>query len=520
MSSESKKNIIDSVYKEVESENELLLSQLQKVQEELERIHSKNSVLQKAGVVTRQGGGIPSAGLVDSELIDVLADAENLRAMVDVQREVSRLQSCNALNAKLGDVLIRAADHPATLFYLPVKLIQIWRQTTRKNPPASLGGKGFDKVISAYATGGFEAVGHLLAGVPSGIQANAYTTLARSLLDRDRVSAAVAAKTAYVQDPKPFRLKWLAFRMHEAGDVVEAAAILDVLPAETKYSESEARQAKQLRFEAKQARQHRAEEVVRFAEGRAKVEKHLADLENEKSEKEKLLAKRDQELEVLKAQLNQERKVLIEQEQFTSVVLADRDSQIASLKQERVLFESEISGLKIDLNSINGILAERDKSLTELAGELNSQNEKIAGMAVELRNLTDLVSARDREIKALSQGYEQKIDGLSRETLVLNEARSQLALDYQNVQAMLRQRDIELGALRQEKSGVSVEHERAKNLAAERLSQNQLLQKELHACRSAEVDLKARYQLMREEIVRAESQLALIKEVLLRELRA
>ena len=123
-----------------------------------------------------------------------------------------------------------------------------WRST----PPQALG-KHFEKVIAAYAQGGFAAVEPLLKSVfISGRQrADAYTALARHLMSKDRAQAAQAAKKAHAQDPKAYRLKWLIFRLYDAGEIGEAKALLDTLPAATSFSESEARRAKQLRGEAK-----------------------------------------------------------------------------------------------------------------------------------------------------------------------------------------------------------------------------------------------------------------------------
>jgi hypothetical protein len=66
----------------------------------------------------------------------------------------------------------------------------------------------------------------------------------------DCAGAVQAARHAYLLDPKPYRLKWLAFRLHEAGEVIEAKALLDIPPPETSFAESEARWADQLRAEA------------------------------------------------------------------------------------------------------------------------------------------------------------------------------------------------------------------------------------------------------------------------------
>ena len=128
------------------------------------------------------------------------------------------------------------------------KLGEIWR---RSNPPEALGER-FEKLIAVHDRGGFAAVERRLASISiSGtMRANAYTALARHLMKSDRAGAAQAARHAYALDPKPYRLKWLAFRLYEAGEVIEAKALLDILPPETSFAESETRRADQLRAEA------------------------------------------------------------------------------------------------------------------------------------------------------------------------------------------------------------------------------------------------------------------------------
>lgn len=212
---------------------------------------------------------------VDQKLVSVVAENRRLHALVDAQRQLHHLETHNALNVRLGNILIQAVDSPSTLLSVPGKLLAIWRQSVRKKPPAVLGGKGFGKVISTYQEEGFAAVEKLLTrpSISPVMQANAWTALSRHLMQNKRDHAAEAARRAYALDPKPYRLKWLAFRLHEAGDVIEAAAMLELLPADTPFSSSETRQAGRLQKEAKLARepgreleklkQYPAEKVIR-----------------------------------------------------------------------------------------------------------------------------------------------------------------------------------------------------------------------------------------------------------------
>lgn len=194
---------------------------------------------------------------VDQKLVSVVAENRRLHALVDAQRQLHHLETHNALNVRLGNILIQAVDSPSTLLSVPGKLLAIWRQSARRNPPAALGGKGFGKVISTYQEEGFAAVEKLLTrpSISPVMQANGWTALSRHLMQNKRDQSAEAARRAYALDPKPYRLKWLAFRLHEAGDVIEAAAMLELLPADTPFSSSETRQAGRLQKEAKLARE-------------------------------------------------------------------------------------------------------------------------------------------------------------------------------------------------------------------------------------------------------------------------
>lgn len=214
--------------KELEEENELLLSQLHLVQEELEKYYLRNKELESRQTGKLQGTTPSAKGWVDDELSDALAENSRLQTLIEVQQKVHQLETHNALNARLGNILIESVDSSGSLLSVPGKLRKIWKEENRQTPPESLGGSNFSTVIAAYGEGGFGAVEALIAAasISPAMQASALTALARHLMANDRTQAAEAARRAYTLDPKPFRLKWLAFRLHEAGEVAEAEAML------------------------------------------------------------------------------------------------------------------------------------------------------------------------------------------------------------------------------------------------------------------------------------------------------
>ena len=268
--------------KKLEEENELLLLQLHQVQEELESYFLKCQALEKG----QGGAGLgasASSGWVDDQLPETLAEVARLTALVETQANLHRIGSTNSLNARLGDILIQSVSTSGKLLGLPAKLLKIWRESEAKEIPAALGGKNCDKVIEAHKEGGFEAVSQLLASVTApATKANAYTALARDLRKTKPAEAAEAARLAYEEDPRPYRLKWLAFRLYESGKIIEADAMLSLLPEDTQFTDSETRQVDQVRYEAKSARLREAKQKTDFESRRKAVENQLKQLGQER----------------------------------------------------------------------------------------------------------------------------------------------------------------------------------------------------------------------------------------------
>ena len=173
-------------------------------------------------------------------LVAAMAEKDQLTAVNQALFRSQELELNNSLSNRIGEVMIRAVDSPSSIAGLPFKLRNFWREAKKQQQPKSLGGESFSKVLTAYADGGFDAVKALLAqaSVSPAVRGNAYTALARHLKDTDPKQACDAACRAYEEDPQPFRRKWLAFRLYEAGDVLGADVLLKTLYGE-KLSKSE-----------------------------------------------------------------------------------------------------------------------------------------------------------------------------------------------------------------------------------------------------------------------------------------
>lgn len=73
------------------------------------------------------------------------------------------------------------------------------------------------------------------------LQADAFTAIARSLSKTDKKQAAELAYDAWKLHPRPYRQKWLAFRLYDAGDVDSAILLLETLPKDTPLADAENR---------------------------------------------------------------------------------------------------------------------------------------------------------------------------------------------------------------------------------------------------------------------------------------
>lgn len=98
-------------------------------------------------------------------------------------------------------------------------------------------------LLKKFETAGFKGVQKYLEDLPvSGkVRAQAWKGLATRLSEENMRNAAGAAWRAWLADPAPERLKWLAFRMYEADEVFLADILIRMLPVEMVLSEEENR---------------------------------------------------------------------------------------------------------------------------------------------------------------------------------------------------------------------------------------------------------------------------------------
>ena len=519
--------------KELQEENKMLLDQLHVVQEELERLHS---------VATPQKG----IQWVDDQLPDCLAENRYLHAVVETQKEIHRLETTNALAGQIGEILIRGTASTGALAGVPNKLWKVWRQANQQTPPDVLGGKGFDKVIGCYRDGGLAAVDALLttASVSPTMQANALTALARTLTQSELDMATEVARRAYAIEPRPFRLKWLAFRMHESGALTEAEAMLDALPADMQFSDSEERQASRLRVEARQARLREAQQRCGYSKRRAEVEKQLNMLTRERDEQQQMAAGRGREVEALKqarGQLEQEKSALVGRYEEQEKLAAERQEQIDALKQAQAQLEQEKLALAGRQEEAAKLAAERGReveALKQARGQLEQEKSALVGRYEEQEKLA---AERQEQIDALKQAQAQleqeklalagrRLD-MEKQVAMLAKARddqAKLALEKQGQITQLTQANSlleqendhlvkRLAELERDRLAQVAHYDEQAQLVQELQKQLDELRQQVQSRTTSETEFLAHQQLMHEELARAEAQIDLIKDVLLRE---
>lgn len=293
-------------------ENNILFEQLNIVQSELENYNYRFSRIDNLDI--------------PSEARDALVENIKLQALVKQQKIALKVEHSNSLASRLGEILIKGVSSPSSFLALPIKLCKIWKAQEKNTPPAALGGKTFQKILDTYTKSGLEAVEKLLDSIyiSQTMRANVYTALARYVMHSDAKQTAIFARQAWETDPRPYRLKWLAFRLHEAGDVITAEAILEMLPTDITMTQSEIRHAERIKDASKIERYNIAQRIInsfnekkRYAQEnftnsakktKKQLDETLLELENLRSEHKK-------EISFLNMQLAEQKKAVEQAQQ-------------------------------------------------------------------------------------------------------------------------------------------------------------------------------------------------------------
>lgn len=400
--------------RELTEENELLFEQLHVVQEELEKYYHRLKACE-------QGKAGQKAVGCTARALDVLAENHRLRVLVRQQKHALAVESRNSLPVRLGNMLIAGTSGFGSLVALPARLCLTWRELGRTLPPARLGGKSFQKVVEAHAAGGDAAVEKLLdSACPSPLmRANAYTALARHLMLTDVRKAAEIARLAWEADPRPFRLKWLAFRLHDADDAVTAEALLEMLPDDMSMTESETRQAARIRNEAKQIRKRAAEKEAGGAKQEAAAPGEVARLREERDAQRKWA-------DDLRAQLSEQQ----QQGRELQARLTASEEEAASVREALRSAEAERDAQRQEAESLRARLDAQESILVQRAEELARTNTRYDALQKLYDEGVKLVASRQNDMhaavveqeKQLHANFTAQLDALKKTQSALHSA--------------------------------------------------------------------------------------------------
>ena len=214
---------------ELNEENNLLLSHLKKVQDELELYYNKSKEYER--MINEQNKNKNFNFDKNREIEKIITENNKLKLKIKILKKIQDIKLKNSLSIRLGNILIDSVKSKKEIFLLPFKLFNIWRAWAQRTPPKALGGENFSSLLQTYETGGVTEIEKILDShfVSPHIKADAYTKIARHVKNIDPNKSVEFAKKAYETDPQSYRLKWLAFRLYDAGDVKTSDTILAIL---------------------------------------------------------------------------------------------------------------------------------------------------------------------------------------------------------------------------------------------------------------------------------------------------
>lgn len=175
----------------------------------------------------------------------VMSERAQQRAFSTYERQANALKQ--SLAFQLGMILIQGFKSVRAFLRMPGQLLALRHEHTQRRrlqgskAIKALGGKDFPYLLAKLKADGFSAACAMIdeLGLLGPARANAYTALSRALQGKDPAACARAAAIAEEADPQPWRAKWLAFRLYDAGHLVEPARMLRALVGETNFSASE-----------------------------------------------------------------------------------------------------------------------------------------------------------------------------------------------------------------------------------------------------------------------------------------
>lgn len=229
----------DKYINDIIEENNLILEQLQII---------RNKIINNNNIINNINNNATIKNLY--KLSD---EYLKLYYLVKIQSITIQVKQKNSIESRLGNILIQGTTSWRSFIAIPFTLFRFWKRIKQHTPPIMLGDKNFNKLFDIYKEKGINYVNELLNSLDISFEmkANAYTELARTLIQINEQDAAFFAFLAWEIDPEPFRLKWLAFRIHESNDPIMAEALINMLPEKIKINNKEERHIDKIINESK-----------------------------------------------------------------------------------------------------------------------------------------------------------------------------------------------------------------------------------------------------------------------------
>jgi len=196
-----------------------------------------------------------------NEQILVLRLEKKLKTQSDVlQAKTFALESQiqaskKTISFQLGSAILDALKSPAKALALPSALWQLHKDARNRLPhilvkdDMSSKGPRFQAMLTILRTSGVDALEEHFSSLNLSVASRvvALSTLAREVHASAPLLAIDVAREAQKLDPKPYRAKWLAFRLAEQGFLVEAAELLAGAEADgEQFSNSEQKRRKKI----------------------------------------------------------------------------------------------------------------------------------------------------------------------------------------------------------------------------------------------------------------------------------
>jgi hypothetical protein len=298
-----------------------------------------------------------------------------------------------------------------------------------------------------------------------------------------------------------------------SAESAKQAANLSAQVAELQRKLNDGEQARARVQQDAQALRQALDEQQQHGEGRAQ---EASRLEAEKARLEQALHEQQTQISAL----TKERAALTAARDEQAKVAMERQAQLASLGQEKVRLEKLAQERQAQVEALT---KERTALATARDEQVKLAAERQARIEALTREKEELAKAHEERgrIAAERQG---QIDALTKEKAALAAARdeqSRLAAERQaqltslsqekaRLEKLAQERQAQVDALTKDKSTLSAARDEQSKLAVERQRRITQLEAELN-------DLGGRQSLLQEELLKAEAQIELIADVLLRE---